>query len=225
MRRVLAIDNPWTIGLPGGIARERLGFRMVRLPLDSRAAGGAAPIGICRTTGTIRVPTPAFGRARHWAWGVPYYVEDPQAKRTSAGLRPPVTFVFPKRTPAGPTFSSRRDPRKGPWPSRPARSEQRPCIAPTARSPGQSWPPCFQQKIFMAEVPVAEAADHPVTPRDAYLMAVTVLMDAGRQRHLRRGAGPRPRRIPHGAGPREDAGGADGGRGRSCPPAGSASCR
>jgi hypothetical protein len=47
-----------------------------------------------------------------------------------------------------------------------------------------SWPPCFQQKILMAECPIAGATSIRINLRDAYLVAVTVLTDARRHDHV-----------------------------------------
>jgi hypothetical protein len=54
----------------------------------------------------------------------------------------------------------------------------------------QSWPSCFHHKVFVFQVPkeALPAMGKPglltITPRDAYLLAVTQLVDAGRLPHV-----------------------------------------
>ena len=160
---VLPIGNPWTIGSSGEAQRTEDGFRMLRLPSES--AGGAG----LRVLPWDWNDTGSFAglwAGTHHAWGVPYYVEPASSAGRPMALEGPVTLRLPPKhagtvylffAPHGSesTLSVEAAPRK----DRLIRLE-------TCALGWSSWPPCFQQKILVAECPVAGVGSITIRPRE-----------------------------------------------------------
>ena len=175
----LAITNPWTFQSPSGdTALSDGGFRMLRLPLASLLNGSTLPWDWNDTTSYA-----GLWAGKHWAWGVPYYVEASPPSVQPLAFEKPVTLPLPENC-AGRAyvfFSPRSA--QGTVAVQLPGAEAKTVRPSDCAIAWASWPPCFRQKIFLAEVPVGRAASIHITPRDAYLVAVTVLTDAGEETH------------------------------------------
>jgi hypothetical protein len=179
----MSIGNPWAFRPPAEEGLADGGFRMLRLPFGSGNE--------CCSPGS-RLPYDwndaasyaGLWAGKHWAWGVPYYVEGAGESARPLAIDSPVLLPLPKKH-AGTAyvfFSPKSA--EGTVAVRAGEGGEQVVRRSDCALAWASWPPCFQQKIFMAALPVASGASVRIAPQDAYLLAVTVLADSARQSHV-----------------------------------------
>jgi hypothetical protein len=183
----LEIGNPWTFESPlhDQAVLTDGGFRMVRLPIVETAKLSTLDWDwdVIAWDWNDNASYAGLWAGKHWAWGVPFYVEAGPPSVQPLAFHKPVTLPLPEKH-AGRAYVF-----FSPWSAQGTVAIQAPGEEEKAvrlsdcTIAWESWPPCFHQKIFMAEVPVAGAKSIHIRPRDAFVVAATALMDAGGHTH------------------------------------------
>lgn len=199
---VLPIGNPWTISPASEPQPVDEGFCIVRLPIEAKRLSKnnslPPPSGEGQGGRVAGQPSAAplpydwndtasyagLWAGTHYAWGVPYYVEPADSSGRPMAVDAPVSLRVPENS-AGTAyvfFSPKTA--EGTVAVRIAQGEEKTIDLSDCAIAWSSWPPCFRQRILMAAFPLGAGANLHLTPRDAYLVSVTVLVDAARKPHL-----------------------------------------